>query len=196
MGILEGRLVVSNSRTIEVALASGGTITCAIDGRTYIDRERQRLQPNELKRGDFLEMVTERQGPSALCFARMIHVSNGLKGQLRFDNNRTPGSVKRATESFSPRGNVQMTGLVRDVQPAFLEVRTRQDGIVRLRLRPDTLFLRDGDEVTAAALERTQPVELRAGYTLDGHLEVYRVVWGSITQPGNPSARPKAEPLY
>jgi hypothetical protein len=89
-----------------------------------------------------------------------------------------------------------MNGLVHNVQPTELELRTRQDGVLRLRLRPDTLFLRDGEEVASGELDRSQMVSVRAGYTVDGHLEVYQVVWGTIVQPAGISPRPKAEPLY
>jgi hypothetical protein len=185
-GILEGRLAGIVGGKLEVVLEGGDTLICSVDGRTYIDRERQRLYAKDLKAGDLLEMVTERQGIGATCFARMIHVVNVEK---RFGGRGKVGSVKRATESFAPRGSLGVTGVVRDLQTGFLEIKTRQDGTMRFRLRSDTLFVRDGREVAAGEVDRTGPVFVRAGYDLNGELEVFQVSWGAIVQPAIPLPR-------
>ncbi len=186
-GILEGRLAGVVGGKLDVVLESGETVVCSVDGRTYIDRERQRLYVKDLKAGDLLELVTERQGVVATCFARMIHVVNVEK---RFGGRGKVGSVKRVTESFAPRGSLTVTGVVRDLQTTFLEIRTRQEGPMRFRLRADTLFVRDGREVAAGEVDRTGPVFIRAGYDLNGELEVFQVSWGSIVQPALPLPRP------
>lgn len=186
-GILEGRLAGVVGGKLEVVLEGGETLVCSVDGRTYIDRERQRLYVKDLKAGDLLELVTERQGMGSTCFARMIHVVNVEK---RFGGRGRVGSVKRATESFAPRGSLTVTGVVRDLQLTFLEIKTRQDGPMRFRLRADTLFVRDGREVAAAEVDRTGPVFVRAGYDLNGELEVFQVSWGAIVQPQTGLPRP------
>jgi len=186
-GILEGRLAGVVGGKLEVVLEEGETVVCSVDGRTYIDRERQRLYVKDLKVGDLLELVTERQGVGATCFARMIHVVNVEK---RFGGRGKVGSVKRVTESFAPRGSLTVTGVVRELQTNFLEIKTRQDGPMRFRLRADTLFVRDGLEVAAGEVDRTGPVFIRAGYDLNGELEVFQVSWGSIVQPAMPLPRP------
>ena len=180
LGILEGRISALSGQKIEVALEDGTMIDCVVDGRTYIDRDRQRLYPKDLKRGDLLELVTEREGVAGGCFARMIHVV-GLK--KRFGGRGKTGSVTRSTESFAPRGSLTVTGVVRDLQPEALEIKTRQEGVMRFRVRPDTVFLRDGERVKAEDVDRTQPVFVRAGHDLNGELEVFQVSWGTIVQP-------------
>ncbi len=185
-GILEGRLAGIVGGKLEVVLDGGDTLICSVDGRTYIDRERQRLYLKDLKAGDLLELVTERQGIGATCFARMIHVVNVEK---RFGGRGKVGSVKRVTESFAPRGSLGVTGVVRDLQTGFLEIKTRQDGTMRFRLRSDTLFVRDGREVAAGEVDRTGPVFVRGGYDLNGELEVFQVSWGAIVQPAIPLPR-------
>jgi hypothetical protein len=186
-GILEGRIAAMGEGKVYVVLEGGQELVCSVDGRTYIDRERQRLGIKDLKAGDLLELVTERQGVGATCFARMIHVVNGEK---RFGGRGKVGSVKRATESFAPRGSLLVTGVVRDLQQSFLEIKTRQDGPMRFRLRADTVFVRNGVEVLAADLDRTGPVFVRAGYDLNGELEVFQVSWGAIVQPQTRLPRP------
>jgi hypothetical protein len=177
LGIIEGHLVDRNLTHVALDLEGARRVSCAVDGRTFVDRERQRLSLNDLKIGDFLEIVTERHGLAKGCFARMIHIANH---QRRFAGRHGVGEVARATETISPRGNVEVTGVVRDLQPGSLEVKTRQDGAIRLRLRRDTAFVRDGVGVDRSALGSSQRVSIRAGYALDGELEAYQVVWGSI----------------
>jgi hypothetical protein len=192
MGILEARLLSVAADALTLDLGAERTLACRVDGRTFIDRDRVRLSLNDLKPGDLLELVTERQGPAGACFARMIHIV-GLS--RRFPNRGVMGSVKRSTESFAPRGNLEVTGLVRNVQDGALELRTRLDGIMRFRLRPDTTLLSGGIPVSADQLVRNQPVFVRAGYDHDGQLEVYQICWGAILQPETHNPRPSVEPL-
>jgi hypothetical protein len=177
LGIIEGRLVAFENSILQVNLASGKQIQCAVDSRTFVDRQRRRLTLNDLKIGDFLELVTERHSPTRPCFARMIHLA---EDGLRFAGRDRVGQVTRATETISPRGNVHLAGVVRDVQPHSLELRTKQDGTLRLRLRPDTQFVQDGLPVKREDLPPWLRVSVRCGYALDGELEVYQVVWGGI----------------
>jgi hypothetical protein len=187
MGIIEGHLEGIESSILRLRLTGGKTVECRIDGRTYIDRERRRLTVNELKIEDFLELVTERAGTAPACFARMIHVANLGR---RFPGRDKVGSVRRATEDFFPRGEVQLHGVARDVQLGWLEIKPKQEDSLRFKIRPDTVFLRDGQEVVLGQLPRNQPVSIRGGYTLGGDLEVYQVTWGTILQPGAAIARP------
>lgn len=179
-GIVEGRLVRVKEGAVEVELGADQRKECAVDGRTYIDRERQRMELGDLRAGDLLELVTEKQGVGGRCFARMIHVVGQEK---RFGGRGKVGVVKRSTESFAPRGSLVLTGLVRSVDGVWLELRTRQEGTMRLRLRPDTAFVNEGQEVGREGLERQTAVSVRAGYDLSGKLEVFQVSWGGIVQP-------------
>jgi hypothetical protein len=179
-GIVEGRLVRVREDGVEVQLLDDRRIECAVDGRTYIDRERQRLGWRDLKSGDVLELVTEKQGVSGRCFARMIHV---VREEKRFGGREQMGVVKRSTETFAPRGNVVVAGLARNVGGGWLELRTRQEGTMRLRLRPDTVFVREGKEVGLAELEGQTAVTVRADHGPSGELEAYQVSWGAIVQP-------------
>jgi len=172
---------------LELALEGDKRLECIVDGRTYVDRDRKRMALKDLKLGDLLELVTERQGVGGGCFARMIHV---VGDNRRFPGRGVVGSVKRSTESFAPRGNLQLTGMVRDMQGGVLELRTKQDGTMKFRLRPDTSFVRDGVEVKLEEIERSSPVYVRAGYDHNGELEVYQVAWGAIVQPLGRLPRP------
>ncbi len=169
--------MVQEKLFLTLTLEDRRELRCAVDGRTYVDRERQRMSLNDLKIGDFLEMVTERQGAGKGCFARMIHIANG---QRRFGDRHRVGQVTRATETISPRGNVNLSGMVRDLQPNSMELKTRQEGSFRLRIRPDTKFVRDGVVVEREDLLSNQRVSVRGGYAMDGELEAFQVVWGGI----------------
>ncbi len=177
LGIIEGRLTEVEGGRVTVELADGRKVGCAVDHRTYVDRERRRIGLTELKTGDFLELVTERHGPGQPCFARMIHLATGA---LRFGGRHKVGQVTRATETISPRGNVQMGGVVRQLQPERMELRTKQGESHWLRLRPDTAYVQDGVRVGREDLGLNSRVSVRCGYAMDGELEVYQVAWGGI----------------
>ena len=151
--------------------------SCKSDGRTYIERDRQRIYWRDVAAGDSLELVTDRTHRLAACYVRMVHVIGPQPAKF------PTGPFDRATESFAPRGQIFYSGVVSKVEPERLWIRTRLDGLKELRLRPDTRYTASGDAVARDQLITGMRVYLRAGIGWDNDIEVYSVTWGEILSP-------------
>ena len=93
-----------------------------------------------------------------------------------------PRSTYRAvTESLIPRGEYQWSGVVSEITPEKLILRTRADGYKTILIRPDTRFLEDGVVSELPRLHPNTRIAIRAGKNLAGELEVYQIIWGQVT---------------
>ncbi len=151
--------------------------SCKSDGRTYIERDRQRIYWRDVTEGDSLELVTDRTHRLAQCYVRMVHVIGPQPAKY------PTGRADRATESFAPRGNIFYSGVVSKVEPDRVWIRTRTEGLRDMRLRPDTRYTANGDAVSRDKLLPGMRVYLRAGIGSHDDIEIYQVTWGEILSP-------------
>jgi hypothetical protein len=86
-------------------------------------------------------------------------------------------------ESVIQRGNMMLSGTVVDQSASQIVLRTRDGARQPILLRPDTHVLADGLKVEASSIPRNRLLYVRAGRNLDGKVEAFRIVWGSIVQP-------------
>lgn len=153
---------------------------CDYDSRTTFERDAQRISAANLAPGDRLEVIADRKGTDG-CYARSVSIApperQASPGRLPLRRTQSP------TESFAPRGNLTLSGIVvrRDLNSMIL--RTKASGQVRVQLRDDTRFLEKGLAVDAEALQVNTRVFVRAGKSFDNEVEAYQVVWGEILQP-------------
>jgi hypothetical protein len=108
---------------------------------------------------------------------RIVHVVPPKRPNARDARREAPRPALR-TRAL-PRGDRTISGVVTSNAGEWLTLRTRE-GEVPLRLRRDTQFFSDGQEVPAEALEVNQRVSVKAGPSLDGDLQAYQVNWGGI----------------
>ena len=186
LGIVRGLFLryegTATAGTVTVTLAKPGLppYACKSDGRTYVERDRQRIPWGDVSQGDSLELVTDRTHRLAQCYVRMVHVIGPQPAKYPI------GRTDRATESFAPRGSLLYSGVISKVEPERLWIRTRTEGLKGLRLRPDTRYTANGDAVNREKLLPGMRVYLRAGIGWDDDLEVYQVTWGDILSPARP----------
>jgi len=83
-------------------------------------------------------------------------------------------------DHIAPRGQYDLAGIVLEAGDTFLILRTREDGRKTIRLREDTRYTHDGLAGDAGMLEANAVVFVQAGDGLDGALEAYQVVRGTI----------------
>jgi len=166
--------------TVKLPKPDQSAYSCRSDGRTYIERDRQRILWRDVNAGDSLELVTDRTHRLAQCYVRMVHVIGPQPA--KYPTVRT----ERATESFAPRGSLLFSGVISKVADDRLWIRTRTEGLKDLRLRPDTRYTSNGDAVTRDKLLPGMRVFLRAGISWDDDLEIYQVTWGDILSPSRP----------
>jgi Domain of unknown function (DUF5666) len=185
IGIVRGDLVAwegqANSGEMKIA-NSGRVLQCGFDGKTYFERDNERIAPGALAAGDRLEVVADHKPGAATCYARTVHVieTNGIS---------PAGTRARArswpdpTEAWAPRGDMTFSGLVVRLNPEAFTLRTRTGTQQTFALRPDTRFLGDGLRVDAKALKLNTRVFVRAGRNLDDEIEAYQIIWGQIVEP-------------
>lgn len=194
-GILRGVLLASEGTAIAGTLSirdpESRVTRCSYDAKTYIEIQRESATAGQLRPGDRLEVLADRQPGASGCYIRSIHVQWAtLPGGGPLSPNRTsalrrgtpPGASVSVIDSIYPRGNLTFSGVVIQLNPERLVLHTRS-AEETIFLRGDTRYLASGLAVEAAQLRVNCRVFIRAGRNLDNELEAYQVVWGEILQP-------------
>ncbi len=158
---LQGRLIARS--------ADGTESSCAYDFKTYMEADREKTSATRLRVGDPIVVVADYRVGTRTCYARTLHVVPPPSPPSR----RAVPVVHRAPV-IRLHGDREVSGRVTELDPAGVTVRTKDDGDVRLALRPDTAYLGDG------ALSVNLYVSIRAGRNLQGILEAYQVSWAEL----------------
>jgi hypothetical protein len=98
-------------------------------------------------------------------------------------------SRSKFLDNLFPRGNLVYTGIVQRLSDGDLTLRTRQGETTLFTVRRDTVFSTGGKLVKREDLPIQTIVQLRAGRTFTGDIEVYQVTWGRILPGDKPSSR-------
>jgi hypothetical protein len=187
LGILRADLLswegTRQGGVLQLRLDSGIDYSCNFTSATFFERDRVRIHAGKLRPGDKLHVMSDRTSPGAKCFARMVKIVAEHEAPFQW------GSVRRATESFAPRGALVLSGVVvRSDAEAFV-IRTRTGERHRIRIRPDTHFLDNGAVATLDVMITNRQVFVRAGFNSDEEIEAYQVISGEILQPTGPTMR-------
>jgi hypothetical protein len=186
-GFLRGMLLswssVSDGGAFTFVASENRVYSCSYDRKTYMERDNQRATFADAQKGDRLEIVTDRQPGSSLCYARTVHVLDVPRAYVvpGVRPGSRPHSPPLATPP--PRANLTFTGVVVRVTPSILTLRSRAGDRTTIHLRPDTSFLGEGQISNPGSLHANTKVFVRAGKNLDDQVEAYQVIWGEILQP-------------
>ena len=185
-GILLERDSTGPAGELSIRTATNQVFRFVYDGKTYFEREKERITIGGLRVGDLLEIVADQSPESSLRYARTIHVmeperpARATAASLgRFRAYRNP------LEHIFPRGDLTFAGVVRRLTDERMILRTRVDGEKVILLREDTRYLEDGSQVEWSTLKPNTRVFIRAGRNLDNDLEAFQVVWGEILEPNS-----------
>jgi hypothetical protein len=159
---------------ITVRAADGSLSSCGYDFRSWFERAHERIAVSKLLPGDPLEVLADRKPGTRACYVRIVHV---LDPPVRV-NPRRVAAIK-APDPPVLRGDQTVSGVVIRREGPALTVRTRTEERTLL-LRPDTAYFGDGLRLDASALAVNTHVFVRAGRNMDGRIEAYQVMWGSI----------------
>jgi hypothetical protein len=134
-----------------------------------------------LRKGDTVEIVTDRGPNPKLPRAQSVRVLLSMPGPppARVAARTRPGRL----DDLFPRGNLTLSGIVTQISPSGMVIRTRTQGDTKILLRDDTRYFSDGRESGYAELKVNARVFVRAGRDLDQSLEAYQVMWGEILRP-------------
>ena len=158
----------------ELAWNSGDTgRRCRVDGHTH-----RELLARPLMVGDRIEAWIWEQQPGdcqVLSVRLLVPVVQRNLPVVRINLN--------PFDSILQRGDLHYSGTVLSVQGNRMTVMTRSEGRQIFVLRPDTHVLQQGVRINAAGIPLNHKVYVRAGRSLDGDLEAFRIAWGSILIP-------------
>lgn len=151
---------------------------CTYDHRTWFEQSRVRVPLKSFQPEDLVEIVADRRLVDGQpCYARTVRLADlnqKESGRMRI-------TYRPVTEMMYPRGEYQWAGTVSELKPEQMILRTRKDGYKTLNLRPDTRYMEDGVVSELARLQPNTRISIRAGRNFEGALEIYQIIWGSVT---------------
>ncbi len=153
------------------------------DKRTWAERGGHKIEIRDLKAGDNVEIVSDRSSDPVLAYARHIRVTAAEQARVPRRLHRLGHVYHSPFDDMFPRGDMTFSGNIAEIDPGSILLRARGKGPTRILLRDDTRFLCEGNELSADDLKMNARVFVRAGKNLDGEIEAYQVVWGSILTP-------------
>jgi len=177
-GFVQGVVAENTVAFFSVRTTAGDVYRYRADGKTWIERDHDRIRVASLKPGEILEVVSDRD-PEPVRYARMVHVIEPVVPR------RLPvsaGGVYRLNPA-APRTTGVYAGLVVTRDPERITIRTRFDGDKTVYLQTDTRCIKDGDLVDARAIVPGTRVYVVATRNEDRELIANQVVWGAILEP-------------
>jgi hypothetical protein len=183
-GIVRGTLLQAERGMLQIRQASGTTLQCGFDSRTWIERDRKRLQMDSLESGVPVEAVTDAR--AGRCYTRTLRL-NPPAGLVPARRVTTP--VRSILDTLYPRGNLTFAGVVIRKSPTVLVLRTRTEPEKLIKLREDTRYLDGGLPAIATDVAVNTTVFIRGGRNFENDLEAFQVIWGQIEGPKTVTSR-------
>jgi len=184
-GVLRGTVIDRDEAAageIAIRVEDNHIYRLRYDKRTWAERDGHKIEIRDLKAGETVEIVSDRSSDAVLAYARHIRV---MAEQARVPRrlHRLGRVYHSPFDDMFPRGDMVFSGNIARIDPGSILLRGGAKGTIRILLRDDTRFLCEGGELTAGDLKMNARVFVRAGKNLDGEIEAYQVVWGSILTP-------------
>lgn len=187
VGIVRGTLASWKGTSVQGEMQiqrSGGELRrCTYDARTMFDRDGQMITIRGINQGERLDIVADTPNGPDSCVARSVHVISTPPAEPLPGDRQAVTMGYDAMVDIAPRGNLIFTGIVREVTPGHITIRTPRDGLKTLTLRRDTRFIGSGFQVGRQGLALNTEVFIRAGHNFENQIEVYQVVWGKMFPP-------------
>lgn len=185
IGIVRGALLECDATHLTLSVDDTHVFRFLTDARTFIERDHMRIFCPSLRKGERIELVSDRSPEAGARYARLVSV---VQRETRPRRQallalRAPIPHDDPTRRIAPRGALTFTGVVLRLDADGLVLRTRVHGEKWILVRRDTLYREDGLQVESSNLRSSTRVFVRGGTNLDGELEAYEVVWGEILAP-------------
>ena len=183
-GIARGTIVQAEGGMLEIRQASGSNLRCGFDSRTWIERDKKRLQMDSLESGVPVEAVTDVR--AGRCYTRTVRL-NPPAGLV--PARRVTSPARGILDTLYPRGNLTFAGVVIRRSPTVLVLRTRTEPEKLVKLRDDTRYLDGGLPAIATDVAVNTRVFIRGGKNFENDLEAFQVIWGQIEGPKTATSR-------
>ncbi len=177
-GFVRGIMTENSLAGFAIRASDGALYRYRTDGKTWIEREHERVRAASLQPGEILEVVSDRD-PDPIRYARMIHLIEPSRPRPL---PVSTGGVYRLKPD-APLITAIYEGLIVAREGDRITLRTRLDGEKQFYLQPDTQYLNDGDLVGSAAVGPLMRVSIVATRQRGEVMAADRVIWGAILQP-------------
>jgi hypothetical protein len=179
-GIVRGTLARAEGGTLEILQPGGSTVRCGFDSRTWIERDRKRLQMDALDIGVPVEALTDAR--AGRCYTRTVRLNPPAATVM--PARRVALSTRTSfLDTLYPRGNLTFAGVVIRKSPTIIVLRTRTEPEKLVTLREDTRFMNGGLPASSADIAVNTRVFVRGGKNFENTLEAFQVIWGQIEGP-------------
>src|ERR1043165_2615523 len=131
-GIVRGNLVALEGGSLSVRQADGNIYDCSYDRLTFFERNQWPIRSTDLTRGEPVEILSDHQPATRMCYVRMLSVVYALPKLTR--RRSAEGEAPRAV--WIPHAYLSYAGLVVASEPSKITLKT-QNGLRTLRLRAD-----------------------------------------------------------
>lgn len=169
---------------LSIRSASHEVYRFRFDGKTYFEREKERIAAVKLRPGDLVEVVSDVLPGSMLRYARTVHVLDNRPARRRPPTSAARLlSWRRALDPLLLPGDLTFAGIVVRLGGGEIVLRTRRGGEQVILLREDTRFVGNGVEAAASDLVLNLRVFVRASRNFENDIEARQVVWGEILAP-------------
>lgn len=178
VGVVSGYISDIQAASFLLKTVTQKEFRCTYDHRTWFEQSRVRVPVKSFQPTDLVEIIADRRLVDGKpCYARTVRLADLNQketGRMRI-------TYRPVTEFMFPRGEYQWAGTISGLTPEEMILRTRADGRKTLMLRRDTRYLEDGVVSEWARLKPNTRVSIRAGRNFEGVLEIYQIIWGSVT---------------
>ena len=157
----------------------GESFTCGFDSKTYMEFEKHRVTVDKLQEGDPLEVLAYRRLGETACYVLSLEVVPPpvpVRPNRRIDV--TP--AKPVRPALVRHGNQNVSGVVIDIRPGSITLRTR-DGERTFLLRRDTRYFGNGLKMERSDVTLNQRLAVEGGRNFEGQLEAFQLTWGELT---------------
>ena len=185
-GVLRGTIVETGQGAkgeIAIRVEDNHVYRLRYDKRTWAERDGHKIEIRDMKAGDKVEIVSDRSSDPVLAYARHVRVTAADVKRVPCRLHRLGRVYHSPFDDMFPRGDMTFSGNIAEIDPGSIVLRARGKGPTRILLRDDTRYLCQGNELSADDLKMNARVFVRAGKNLDGEIEAYQVIWGSILTP-------------
>jgi len=197
--IARGRLLecdTGESGELSIRLENDRVYWYAYNSKTSVEQDHQPTSVPKLHKGDEIEIISDSAADVTLGYARIIHVLESQKesgpppppvsrGRYAMPRHPVAREDPLKLEMFMLRGTLDFAGLVCQLNDERMVLRTRADGEKTIYMRPDTRFMKDGVTAAASALRLNTRVYVRGSKNLEGEIEAFQVIWGSMLAPAS-----------
>jgi hypothetical protein len=188
-GFVRGVVVANEPGDLEVKSSSQDLYYhYRTDNKTWIEREERRIRVSDLRPGEILEVVSDRD-PQLVRYARLVHVIAKLTPR---PVNVSPNEVFRLPRNQPARPVaaepvlLSYSGIISARDGSKLTLRTRMDGEIAVILRDDTKLVYGGQNAAGPDFGVNTRVFMRGASNREGVIEAFEIVWGAMLKPEEP----------